>query len=428
MMYCRENGREREEQKEKEPERQHGVEQRRQPGKVEERQEQKKEGWQEPGEQGEELIAERSKTKPGDVHEDWFREFWESLKPGSWVLSVLEKGYEIPFKGESPGPYEEANNASAKKHLDFVREQVRKLEQRGVVRWQESKPICTNPLTVATKVIEGGKLKQRLCLDLSRHVNPMVKHEVSKLSTFKTALSLILPGDFQGVYDLASAYHHIRMGAQTTQYLGFNVPDQEGKEHFYVFCRLPFGLCTAGQVLDRVLKPVCAHIAAHGIRHSIYIDDGHVSAETKEGARAALEVVYRALERTGFKLATDKSDTGFTVAQTKEYLGFCIDAQKMQVYAPKRKMDQIKEMIATELKMEREGQWRKVKGLALLAGKVIAIEPAIGPAAQLLTSVICSCYCYYCDRTISERHTESADEQLGTPEKLRRLPFNSYVD
>ena len=319
--------------------------------RAEEEQAQEQAGWQEPGGQEGDLVAEISKAKPGDIHEERFREFWQSLRPGSWVLSVLQKGYEIPFKGDMPAQYEEANNASAVKHLEFVRDQVGKLEQRGVVKLEKVKPTCTNPLTVTTKTVEGGKLKHRLCLDLSRYVNPMVKHEASKLSTFKTALSLILPGDFQGVYDLASAYHHIRMGPQSTQYLGFKVPDKEGKDRFYTFCRLPFGLCTAGQVLDRILKPVCAHIAAHGIRHSIYIDDGHVSAGTKEEARAALDVVCRALDRTGFKLAAEKSDTGFTVAQTKEYLGFCIDAQKMRVFAPPRKMDQIKEMIETELRI-----------------------------------------------------------------------------
>ena len=43
----------------------------------------------------------------------------------------------------------------------------------------------------------------------------------------------------------------------------------------------------------------------------------------------------------------------------------------------------MRQMIAEELQMA--GKWRKVKKLASLVGKVIALEPAIGPVAQLLT-------------------------------------------
>ena len=54
----------------------------------------------------------------------------------------------------------------------------------------------------------------------------------------------------------------------------------------------------------------------------IYIDDGHISAESKEQVQEALQTVYMTLAGTGFKLAVEKSDTRETVAQTKEYLVF----------------------------------------------------------------------------------------------------------
>ena len=221
----------------------------------------------------EELVEEKSMAEPGDIHRGSLRAFWSSLRPGVWVKENLQNGYKIPFVGgEEPVRYEEQNNASSKRQMDFVREHVRKLLECRVVRKVSEQPTCVNPLTVASKVInEEGEIKHRMCLDLGRLVNPAVRHESSKLATFRTAVSLVLPGDYQAVYDLASAYHHVHTHAESQQFLGFMVPTPEGKKEFYVFCRLPFGLKTAGQVLDRILKPVCACIGSMGIRHSIYI-------------------------------------------------------------------------------------------------------------------------------------------------------------
>ena len=131
---------------------------------------------------------------PGDVHAAECREFWRSLKPGTWAQNVLEDGYGIPL-GTEPEPYRERNNASAREHVGFLREHVAKLVARGVVKKVEEVPTCVNPLTVASKKLESGEMKYRMCLDLSRHVNPMINTEASKLSTFKTAVSLLLPGD-----------------------------------------------------------------------------------------------------------------------------------------------------------------------------------------------------------------------------------------
>ena len=130
------------------------------------------------------------------------------------------------------------------------------------------------------------------------------------LTTFTSSVELMFPGDFHAVYDLASAYHHIQIHEPDQQLLGFAVQREKSDQHdFFVFQRLPFGLATAGQVLDRMLKPVKARIAGKGIRHSIYIDDGHVMATTKAGAAEALRYVYETLGAAGFKLSQSGAAT-----------------------------------------------------------------------------------------------------------------------
>ena len=125
--------------------------------------------------------------------------------------------------------------------MGFVREQVAKLEERGVVKAVRTPPRCINPLSVAAKEL-GDKKRLRLCLDLSRHVNKALRTEPCKLATLASSVAMIFPNDWMAVYDLASAYHHIRITDDDQQYLGFAVTALSGEEEFFVFTRLPFGV------------------------------------------------------------------------------------------------------------------------------------------------------------------------------------------
>ena len=69
---------------------------------------------------------------------------------------MLQGGYRIPF-AEEPESYVEENNLSAKENMQFVREQVQKLVSKGVVKALQERPRCINPLTVASKILEGGE-------------------------------------------------------------------------------------------------------------------------------------------------------------------------------------------------------------------------------------------------------------------------------
>ena len=238
-------------------------------------------------------------------------------------------------------------------------------------------------------MLEDGSLKLRLCLDLSRHVNKAIKREPCKLATLQTSLALLLPGDYVAVYDLASAYHHVRIREEDQQLLGFAVPrvqrgdGTEDTEEYFVFSRMPFGLATAGQVLDRVLKPIKAKLAQLGIRHSIYIDDGIILGQSRVETAAAVHNVYKVLRAAGFQLSMEKSDTAATVAQTKEYLGFEIHTTNMTVWAPQKKLNGVLSSVSEEIR--RRGERRPAKKMSSVIGKALALEPAVGPMVQLLT-------------------------------------------
>ena len=91
-----------------------------------------------------ELESEKVRAgKPGDVHGAEFRSFWEELETGQWVKQLLQEGYRIPVP--KMDRYREPNNATAVKHMDFVREQTAKLVLSGVVRAVSQGPKVREP-------------------------------------------------------------------------------------------------------------------------------------------------------------------------------------------------------------------------------------------------------------------------------------------
>ena len=61
------------------------------------------------------ISQSRDAGAVGDIHDPAWLSFWESLKPGTWVQSLLAEGYKIPLSdGEIP-QYRENNNATAER-------------------------------------------------------------------------------------------------------------------------------------------------------------------------------------------------------------------------------------------------------------------------------------------------------------------------
>ena len=141
---------------------------------------------------------------------------------------------------------------------------------------------------------------------------------------------------------------------------------------------MPFGLASATQCLARVTKPICAHLASKGIRHSLYIDDGKINAVKGKIARH-LRYTLDVLKSAGFVVAPKKTDTAGT---DKEYLGFNIDLASMKIRARSEKFEALRSI--KKVIDEAQG-WVKAKMVAKLIGKAILLQPALGPVVQLLT-------------------------------------------
>ena len=80
---------------------------------------------------------------------------------------------------------------------------------------------------------------------------------------------------------------------------------------------MPFGLASATKCLARMTKPICAHLAKQGIRHSLYIDDGKINEDKKHIARH-FRYTLETLEQAGFVVAQEKTDSEESASSTKD--------------------------------------------------------------------------------------------------------------
>ena len=286
-------------------------------------------------------------------------------------MDVIEHGYSLPFR-EVPTPSCLKNNLSARQNMKFVREEVNKLEALGVVVFVSAPPTIVSPLTVATN--SAGNL--RLCLDVSRSVNEFLTIPKVVLADLSSALELTEQNDWQAVYDLSSAYHHIKMLEEHTQYLGAAFEKEDGSIQYFIYKFLPFGISSAVHVMTKVMKPFCAFLFSHGIRHTIYLDDGRVCSPTKAQAISDFSRVLAYLEMAGWTVALSKSDTPDTVSQVKNYLGFKIDSLSMKVFLQKQKQTDLVSLVKDLIKQK--DKLVKAKFLAKVLGKMISCAPALG--------------------------------------------------
>jgi hypothetical protein len=102
-----------------------------------------------------------------------------------------------------------------------------------------------------------------------------------RTARFQDALAQSNQGDFQSVYDVSKVYHHILLYPDSYDLVGLCVEDKEGREHYYHFVVVVFGLGPAGQALGRVMRPILRYLADDGVRNMVYVDDRHVVASTK---------------------------------------------------------------------------------------------------------------------------------------------------
>ena len=323
--------------------------------------------------------SEDAGFKPGSIHDAAVLSFWtDTLRCGPWVENILKFGYDIPFIS-LPDVYEEVNNASVVQNPGVVAEIVRDLARQGVVSFTDARPHCVSPLGLVTRKIDGVE-KHRLVFDASRCINLHTSPPPVKLVHLARAVQMTRRGDYQVVFDLSSAYYHVKIAAHHVKYLGAAVM-LGGKKQYFVFKHLPFGLNSAVHAITKLWKPILAYLHTSGVRCSIYIDDGRILASDASTLESQRLFVYDVIRKAGWQLAEDKSDGPLEGAKLKKYLGFLIDSDSMLVSVPDSKLRDVVAFATESLTCS----VLPIKKLSSLLGKIIALLPSHGSMVRICT-------------------------------------------
>jgi hypothetical protein len=139
---------------------------------------------------------------------------------------------------------------------------------------------------------------------------------------------------------------------------------------------MPFGLATAVHVITKLFKPVQAYFSRQRIRHTIFIDDGRMLAETAEESAQKFQVVRQTLQKAGWQIEESKSDAVGGGTKIKEYLGFVINTEDMTVHLTKMKKEKLKKEVQETASAS--DRVIPIKMLARSLGQMVSALPALG--------------------------------------------------
>lgn len=302
---------------------------------------------------------------------------WRGFTSSTFVLSVIEHGYQLHWANGPPPRCEKANGDGCYgENEDFVTLAVKKLVKQGAVEKCKREDIwCVLALNVHTNAAK----ERRLIVD-GRPVN---KYEVKRTFKFealgKEGRDVFAGCSHGGSIDISHAYHHVEMHPDSRKFLGF-----EWRGEHYMFYVLPFGLQSAPWAFCTVVAEVVAVFRARGIRMVSYVDDfphaGRAASESLDNAKFMIDF----LQKVGFVMNPAKKCVGYDVALTAfTALGFVIDLEQQKFLMKPVRVEKILSL-AEEL-WDRRNQMLPAKLVAALPGQLVSSSLALGGVARMMT-------------------------------------------
>jgi len=225
--------------------------------------------------------------------------------------------------------------------------------------------------------------KYRPCIDLSRHVNHLIADSSVKLDDLSTAQELIEPNDFMTSLDLENQYFQIRLHPDMYQYMGFSVPDSDGSPVFYVFKVMAYGCKPAVSVVTRLLRPIKAFLHSLGIKFTIYIDDGRISAATADQCSQHMTFALHVLRLAGWRIQWKKT----VLAPTRRllHLGFITDSTTMTYSITPEKWASVRLSLSSMLDLAASSAAVPVRDIATILGRVSSLYRSHGSIVRVLS-------------------------------------------
>ena len=231
-----------------------------------------------------------------------FWEKWAALGVNPKVVSVLRKGYVLPFRSR---PYLTREPTITSCYVDphsnsYLVEALHQLLNKNAVELVQSPQSLGfyNRLFLVPK----PNNRWRPILDLSK-LNNFLKTQIFKMETPETIRTSLQTGEWVTSIDFKDAYFHVPINNQSRKYMRFHI---QGKT--YQFKALPFGLSTAPMEFTVIAKVVKWLAMKQGIRIHQYLDDWLVRARSLQVCRQQTQNLVALCKDLGWLVNQEKSE------------------------------------------------------------------------------------------------------------------------
>ncbi len=270
------------------------------------------------------------------------------------------------------------------KNMGVLCEKVEGWQKGGYVEKLKEPAWCCNLMSVAAKYdLIKDETKLRPCIDLSRHVNKCTKVSPVKMDDLSLAKELIAQNNFMASFDLVNQFFHVRLNPADQKFFGFALPGKDRQMEYFQFTVMAYGYSPAVEVVTRLLKPVKVVLHDLGIKLSIFINGGRVSASAAEKTWEQFQFVLHMLQLCGWNIQSKKTST--EASQRLLHLGFVTDLVEMRYFLPEEKENVVLDMLERTVKEAVDGHRIEVLELAKLLGKLNSMRRSHGPLMGVLS-------------------------------------------
>ena len=180
--------------------------------------------------------------------------------------------------------------ALALKHYDWVRDEMDKLLEEGVI--QESHSSWSAPIVVVPKG-DGGK---RLCVNLMA-LNAIMRTYVWPMPRVKDIFAKLGKAKFFTTLNLRSGYHHIALDDDAIKKTAFVMPLGN-----YEYLKVPFGLAQASTYFQNLMNKVLNRLHFT----SAYLDDVIIFSKSAKQHLKHIQMVLTRLKQAKLRLKKSK--------------------------------------------------------------------------------------------------------------------------
>ena len=231
-----------------------------------------------------------------------FWQAWQNMGSNPRVVSILKKGYTLPFKQRpllTRFLLIQSGYSSPTKNM-YLKEALISLMNKLVVE----KVVVRSSLAFYNRLflVPKPNRKWRPILDPSC-LNLFLNTGTFKMETPETIRLSLKTGEWVTSLDFSDVYFHIPIAQRSRKYLRFFLFNQT-----FQFTALPFGLATAPLEFTKVVKEVKLMAQAQGIRIHQYLDDWLLRAPSPEICLQHTQTLLALCQQLGWVVNMTKSE------------------------------------------------------------------------------------------------------------------------